>query len=237
MQGNLQDMNVADLIQHNCQEPKTVRLTIQHEGQSAVLFFKDGNVVHATANGQQGEEAIYPILSWAEGTFISDPGIEPPAVTITRPWAGLLLEGARRLDEATLHSEIGFEEAKHMAQKLDDILKEMSTEVNGFIASLVVGMDGIHIACFSRSKMDADLISAQMTLLIKLVETSVTRMNAGALDENLVTTENAYLMVKELPHHPYYLALVADRKNANIGNLRLMARMFIDKIEKSIVRA
>ncbi len=47
MQGNLRDMGVADLIQHICQDNKLARLSIFHDGHQAVLFFKDGGVVHA----------------------------------------------------------------------------------------------------------------------------------------------------------------------------------------------
>ena len=99
MQGNLLDMAVADLVQHNCEDRKTAQLTINHYEEEAELFFKDGSVVHASLGDMQGEEVMYRILGWQEGTFALETGVEPPAISIQRNWSGLLIEGARRLDE------------------------------------------------------------------------------------------------------------------------------------------
>ncbi len=102
MQGNLKDMAAADLIQHNCMDGKTARLTIKNQEQEALIYFDAGDVVHAVLGEAEGEEVVYRILSWDEGTFVLDGGEEAPARTINRSCAGLLLEGARRLDEGTL---------------------------------------------------------------------------------------------------------------------------------------
>lgn len=231
-------MTVVDLIQHACLDQKTAQLTLHHSGQNAILFFKNGNVVHAVSGDQQGEEAVFRTLFWEEGTFIQEPNIEPPKATIKRTWTGLLLEGAKRLDEKEDAPNLTINtETTQMAQKLEEILQELGGEVNGYIASVVVGMDGIHIASNSHTKVDPEMISAQMTMLFKLVDTSVTKLGAGALDENLVTTTNAYFMVKHLPGKQYYLGVAADRRNANIGNLRLMARLFVDRIANSMAQA
>lgn len=101
MQGNLRDMTVADLVQHNCQDRKTAQLTIYHREEEADLFFKDGNVVHATLGDLQGEEVVYHILSWDEGTFTLETGVAPPTISIQRSWSGLLINGARLLDESS----------------------------------------------------------------------------------------------------------------------------------------
>ncbi len=239
MQGNLHDMTVADMIQHNCQDRKTARLLIQNDGQQASLFFKDGNVVHAVSGDQEGEEVIYQILGWEEGTFNLETGVEPPAMTITRSWSGLLLEGAKRLDEETLEKDL-FEtvqsiqpEVKKMA-KLDDILKEMGGEVTGYVASAVVGMDGINIAQHARAKVDPEAISAQMTMLIKLVDTAVTKLGAGVVEDNLTTFAGAYITMRFLPDKQYYLGLAVDRKSGNLGNMRLIGKMYAERIAKAM---
>ena len=99
MQGNLQEMAAADLIQHYCQSRKTMLLRIQHASHNADLYFHDGNLVHAIMDHEAGEEAIYRVLTWKEGKFNIKNNVKPPATTIERNWAGLLLEGARRIDE------------------------------------------------------------------------------------------------------------------------------------------
>ncbi len=243
MHGNLHDMAIADLIQINCQDRKLARLEIGHGPDTASIYFRDGNVVHAVLGDTSGEEVLFQILEWDEGTFNLDTGIESPATTVTSPWSGLLLEAARRLDERIQANE-EFESTKEihaevnsMAPKFDEILKEMSGEITGFAACALVGIDGINLASYTRAKgMDPDLISAQMTMLLKLVDTSIEKIKAGQIEDDLVTTANAYILMRFLPGKSYYLGMAADRKTGNLGNMRLISRTYADKLAKALPR-
>jgi predicted regulator of Ras-like GTPase activity (Roadblock/LC7/MglB family) len=234
MQGNLRDMAVADLIQHNCQDSKTARLLLENAGQEAVLFFDQGQVVHAAMNGQEGEKVVFEILAWDEGMFKLDTGVEAPHKTVTRSWSGLLMEGARRLDEQKVES-YQTTEVSQMAQKLNDVLKELSGEVTGYLASAVVGMDGLSLADHTKSsKSNPETISAQLALLFKLVDTSTAKMNAGTVEDNLLTTDTAYVLMRFLPSKEYFLGVAVDRKSGNLGNLRLMSKLYTDRIAKAM---
>ena len=242
MQGNLHDMAVADLIQHNCQERKTAQLRIGHNGQQALLYFKDGSLVHAEMGSQTGEDVVYQVLGWEDGSFNLETGIEPKTSTITRSWSGLLLEGARLLDEKTLDNNL-FEsfqtiqpEVNQMATKLDEILMDMGNEVNGYVASIVSGMDGLNIAQHATSRVDPETISAQLTLLLKLVDTSAGKLNAGALEDELITTDKNFVLMRYLPGKQYFLGVAVDRKGSNLGNLRLMSRIYAERISKAMPR-
>lgn len=243
MQGNLHDMAVADLIQHNCQDRKTARLAIQHGSQNATLYFADGNVLHAVMDDTQGETVVYQILAWEDGRFMLEPGIAAPAVTITRSWTGLLMEGARQLDEGLLSLDDGHSvqsnnlEANKMAQKLDEVLKEFGQEVPGFLAANVVGMDGLAVAeHVSTNKINGDTISAQLALFIKLVDTSINKIGGGITQETLLTTASSYMLVRFLPERNFFLAVVVDRKTTNLGNLRLMSRLYADRLGRAMPR-
>ncbi len=243
MLGNLKDMAIADLIQHNCQERKLAALTIQHAGQRAVIYFREGSVAHAVLDeGEAGEAVIYQILGWEEGTFNLEAGVAPPAISITRSWSGLLLEGARRLDENKLEESTFFEakavqaEVNQMAQKLDETLKEMSGEINGYLASVVVGMDGLCIAEHHVMKVDPEVVSAQLTLLFKLVDTTVTKLHAGNLEDHLLTTQNAYVLMRYLPDKQYFMGVVVDQKGSNLGNIRLISRIYSERLSKAMPR-
>ncbi|MGA9396855.1 MAG: DUF4388 domain-containing protein [Anaerolineaceae bacterium] len=238
VQGNLKDLAVADLIQHNCQDYKTGKILIQNAAGEAAIYLKEGQVVHAALNGQEGEEVVFQILSWNEGTFILETGVKPPAKTIDRSWSSLLLEGARRLDENKTNS-IQSDSNKHLEvnkmSKLDDILKEMSGEITGYVACALAGMDGINIASHTSNKaMDPDAISAQMTMLLKLVDTSVDKLGAGVLEDNLTTTENAYILMRLLPGKQYYLGMAASHKTGNLGNMRLISKMYAERLAKAM---
>ncbi len=239
-QGNLQDLAVASLIQQVCQEQKTSRLTLRHGREQAELYFQRGSVVHATLGASQGEEVIYNILAWEDGNFELETGIRSPALTIQKSYSSLLLEGARRLDEARLEpnaqaDEEIFTEAKSM--ELDNVLKEMGDQIEGFITCAVVGMDGLPISSFSRNKKtDTEAISAQMTLFFKLADTSVNKLGSGVIEDDLLTTESAYVLMRFLKDRGFYLGIAADRKTAKLGNMRLNSRIYADRIAKVMPR-
>jgi predicted regulator of Ras-like GTPase activity (Roadblock/LC7/MglB family) len=242
MQGNLQDMAIADLIQQNCQDFKTVKLTIDHSGQQASLYFEGGNIVHAALGTKTGEDVIYEILEWKDGLFDVVVGDRAMTRSITRSWSGLLMEGARRLDENELkpgliQTQPDTPSETHKVINLDDVLKGINAEVAGYIGSSLVGLDGLVLASNTSSNvMDQEVIGAQLTILFKLVDTSVQKLAAGEVEDNLITTENAYLLMRFLPGKLYYLSLIANRKSGSLGNMRLISKIYAERLSKAIAR-
>ncbi len=242
LQGSLQDMHIADLIQHNCQDEKSVKVLIQSSGKEAVLFFDGGQVIHAELEGKRGEEVVYEILQWSEGSFSMEAGIQAPVKTITRSWSGLLLEGARRLDENETQTtmpqtEININmEVDQMAQNFNEILEEMSHEINGYIGSALVGMDGMNLAFHTKGKEDEEIISAQTTLLFKLVDGALSKLGLGDVEDNLTTTETSYILERFLPGKNYYLRVSTDRKTGQLGNMRLMCKIYTERLAKAMPR-
>ncbi len=52
IEGDLHDMNLAEIIQLNCRNAEEARVSLSHEGRSGTLYFADGQVVHATHEGR-----------------------------------------------------------------------------------------------------------------------------------------------------------------------------------------
>lgn len=235
-------MALADLIQLNCLDQKTTRLKIEHMGQLAEVYFANGETVHAALGELQGEEVIYQILAWNGGTFTHENDVKPPTSTIKRSWSSLLLEGARRLDEQetsplqTNVQQLEQPEGSKMAQKFDEILAELAGEITGYNASALVGIDGINVASNFNGKLDPDVVSAHMTMLLKLVDGSTEKLGAGNLEDNLTTTEKAYILMRFLPGKQYYLSINADRKTGNLGNMRLISKMYTERLAKAMPR-
>ncbi len=218
------------------------RLTIHRDGASAYLYFQRGNVVHANLGDAEGEGVVYQILAWEEGDFDLETEIKPSAITIRKSWSGLLLEGARRLDESQLGEpqapieQNDFREVKSM--ELDNVLKELGEQTEGFIAASVVGMDGINIASYARNKKtDTEAVSAQMTVLLKLVDTAVTKLGSGVIEDDLLTTETSFILMRFLKDRGFYLGMAADRKTAKLGSMRLNSRIYADRIAKAMPRS
>jgi predicted regulator of Ras-like GTPase activity (Roadblock/LC7/MglB family) len=224
LQGNLQDMAVADLIQHNCQDRKTARLEVEHNGQIATLFFHEGDVQHAAMGNLQGEEVVYRLLDWQEGQFTLEMDQTPPTVTINRSWSSLLLEGARRLDEATHLSTHQFEtlqqEKKAMTKKRSEILADSlagllqeSTDIQGVA---IVGVDGlVYSANVPQRDMDEEMVGATSAAILGLSKRSATQLRRGNFKQTLIQGDDGNIIVSSINDETLLIGLTPS--NVNLG--------------------
>jgi predicted regulator of Ras-like GTPase activity (Roadblock/LC7/MglB family) len=128
--GNLSDMNVANIIELNCVEKHSAQLTITTRSGDAMVFFDNGEIVHARWGELKGTKALYQVLRLSDGEFRVTSATAPER-TIFESWKGLVLDGMRALDETRrLQDDI--------AQSLADELKSLP----GISRLLVVSKHG-----------------------------------------------------------------------------------------------
>jgi response regulator RpfG family c-di-GMP phosphodiesterase len=104
--GSLTEMSLPDMVQILWHGRKTCALRITTGSSGGEIDFDAGAVVDAQWNqpgGNQlrGEDAFYKMLTLAEGDFRVDPAYKPSTRSIQASPEALLLEGMRRLDEAS----------------------------------------------------------------------------------------------------------------------------------------
>lgn len=224
LQGDLQHMTVADLIQHNCQDHKTARLVIEHKGQEATLFFNEGAVQHAILGVLEGEEVIYEVLSWQEGHFILEMGQKPPAITIRRSWSSLLLSGAHRLDEATHSSnnqlELSNQEKETMAKKRSEILADSLAELlqgsSDIQGVAVVGVDGlVYSANVPQRDMDEAMVGATSAAILGLSKRSTGQLKRGNFKQTLIQGDDGNIIVASINNETLLVGLTPN--NVNLG--------------------
>ena len=97
--GKVVGLQLTDIIQMNCLSRLTTALVVTRDGEKGVIYFNEGEVVHAECGEQKGTEAFYKILSWQDGEFVSNIGFIPPMQTIYQSWEHLLVEAMRRDDD------------------------------------------------------------------------------------------------------------------------------------------
>ncbi len=97
--GKVVGLQLTDIIQMNCLSRLTTALIVTRDSEKGVIYFNEGEVVHAECGEQKGTEAFYRILSWQEGEFVSNIGFVPPIQTIYQSWEHLLVEAMRRDDD------------------------------------------------------------------------------------------------------------------------------------------
>jgi hypothetical protein len=69
------------------------------------IRFRDGEIVWARSDVGAGAEAIYEFMSWTRGHFEFLPGDPGAGTPLKEGFEYLLLEGCRRLDEASLDQD------------------------------------------------------------------------------------------------------------------------------------
>ena len=98
--GDLKELKLPNLIQLNCLERNTAKLTIIGLNKKiGIIYFANGEIVHAEYDPFIGEKAIYTMLELKEGKFKVENDIQAPGKTITNSWSNILLEGLRISDE------------------------------------------------------------------------------------------------------------------------------------------
>lgn len=100
--GSLEEMSLPDVLQVMTNGRKTGRLLLRAGSTSGEIAFSEGAIWTASAGDLTNEEAIYALLALTSGEFRFDPDFVPSEQAIVGSTESLLLEGLRRLDEASL---------------------------------------------------------------------------------------------------------------------------------------
>ncbi len=121
--------------------------------------------------------------------------------------------------------------------KLDQILQQFRSEVGpDFVSTDVVGMDGMSIAGGSIDpNFDGTEASARFAMVMKLAGRVSEKIGVGAVDDNLVTTDKAYVIARFLGNGSYYWG-VAVTRNATLGTVRMMMNEYADQLWDAIPR-
>jgi DNA-binding response OmpR family regulator/predicted regulator of Ras-like GTPase activity (Roadblock/LC7/MglB family) len=149
VQGNLRSLSLPNIVQINCAERNEALLRIRQAGQEGKVYFAEGNVVHAALGKKTGADAVYELLTWEEGEFELQMGVSAPKRTIEGSWSGLLLEGARRMDEGMaglVDLELLTDEPEGDGDQVAANLASALKDIQGVTGVVVVAHDGSVVA-------------------------------------------------------------------------------------------
>ncbi len=104
-QGTIDGVELIDIVQFNGLSKATSALKVTTDDGEGMIFFNNGEVVHAICGESSGEEAFFKILGLHGGTLQNIKGVEPSATTIDKKLESLLLEATKQSDEA-LNSDV-----------------------------------------------------------------------------------------------------------------------------------
>jgi predicted regulator of Ras-like GTPase activity (Roadblock/LC7/MglB family)/ActR/RegA family two-component response regulator len=127
-QGTIDGVDLMDIVQFNGLSRATAALKVATDKNEGMIFFKDGAVVHAMCDSENGESAFFRILSFQGGSLQNIRGVEPPVVSIKKSLESLMLEAANRSDESP-EDQKAFQQDESDLEELDfDMLEQADDE-------------------------------------------------------------------------------------------------------------
>jgi len=122
--------------------------------------------------------------------------------------------------------------------KLDQLIQQFRNEIGAdFISTDVVGVDeGLSVAGGSIDpNFNAADASARFSMIMKLAAKACSKVGMGKVDENLTTTDKAYIIARFIGDGSFYWE-VAVTRNATLGSLRVIMNEYADKFWDGIPR-
>jgi hypothetical protein len=100
LQGRLEHFPLGEILQMCCMSRRTGRIVLLRGAERGEVYVADGRIAHAVCSDRTGEEALYDLYGWDHGALIMEDGMQSPDETVHGGWEHLLMEAARRGDEA-----------------------------------------------------------------------------------------------------------------------------------------
>jgi CheY-like chemotaxis protein len=217
-EGNVFDLQLSDVIQLNCLCRITAALRVNQGDQKGIIFFKEGEIVHAECNGRSGKDALFTILGWREGRFDHERGAPPPEQTISENWEHLLVEGMRKSDEVSssalglsgTHSELytpGGEgtprvqsvvDSKQKVEPMEAALQSIARLV-GCEGTMIVSEDGKVLAHSAIKNIDRE--GALVAFLGVLSHRLSKILDTGELRTILLGREKKKVIMRNTPYY------------------------------------
>ncbi len=118
---------------------------------------------------------------------------------------------------------------------LEDILQDIQNQLGSdFIATDVVGMDGLSIAGRAANpNLDSTAAAARFAMVMKLASNVTEKIGMGDVEDSLVTTTDAYILTRFLGDGSYYWGITVTI-NATLGLVRMLMSEYANQIWEAL---
>jgi len=137
-EGAVSGMTLADLLQIKNISRFSGCLSVEHRGKRGLIYFRDGEPIHAEQDRLTGTAAFFQIAAWPGGEFKAVPKVATTCHTISNSLTFLLLESLRLKDEQS-QGQTGNQPPHHDTQPAASGHTggtTMSSDINGKLQSI-----------------------------------------------------------------------------------------------------
>lgn len=173
LSGNLENVGLTDLLEAVRLGRKNAHIRIEHGGEYSHLWCADGEVIDAQAGSVAGDAAVYRLLALRQGRLQADFSSVVRERTVLASTEALLVDFARRLDEARL-----------VRERMGDTSRICIPDPRQFGASAGLGPDELELLrAFDGTRSIAAVIGASRRPELETLDTVLRFLSEGRLIE------------------------------------------------------
>lgn len=115
-----------------------------------------------------------------------------------------------------------------------ETLKRVVENVDGGLAAIVMGLDGIPVDTYvkQRDRVDVNTIAGELSFILTQVRKAGDSMQVGTLDELSIRAERLVLICRMIS--PQYFVAIAMAPEGNFGKARYLARVSAPTLAASL---
>ncbi len=211
-EGAVTGMSIADLLQIKGMARFTGRISIEHGRNKGLVFFRDGDVIHAEMGGMEGRSAFDRIMQWGGGTFQADPKITTSRQTISDSLQFLLLDALRLSDEAKAGGAA--EDDRQMEQRGNAVTDRLAG-ISGLNEAVLTSRDGEIMQSLGS---DGDTLAATGMYLVMTSGKIGEGMGLGAFKAALVQGGSGHILALEGAKNFFFAQIEGSAKPTAVEN-------------------
>lgn len=206
--GAVAGLSLTDVIQLKGHNKYTGAISVEYGESNGVIYFVDGEIIHAEQGDEIGEQAIYEIIKWPGGTFNIHPEMTSNVCTIHYRTDFLLLEALRRLDEESAGATANKSVAPSVTPRrtMSKIAARLQ-EINNITYAVLLDKQGAPV---QDSSIEAVALAAKGVFLATTGSSIGELMGLGEVKAAVVHTTNYNLLLYDSKQHYLSIAVKPD---------------------------
>ena len=226
-QGAVEGLALPDVIQINGHNRFTGCISVEYGNQTGVIFFRDGDIIHAEQGDVSGDLAFFKLLEWPGGKFKLQPKVTTTSHTIKQSLNYLLLEAHRLMDERREEAVNGSSAMKEQdasspkeGAKMGGIVAKIKA-ISAVDHAVLLGKDGTPV---DDTSFAGESLAAQALYLAMIGNRLGEIFGVGEIKSAAVQGRDSHLLMYESRNH--YLSIAA-KGSAQLGSVETDVRQVL----------
>ncbi len=206
--GAVAGLSLTDVIQLKGHNKYTGAISVEYGVSQGVIYFVDGEIIHAVQGDESGEQAIFEIIKWPGGTFNMHPEMTSNICTIHYRTDFLLLDALRRLDEENAGAAANKSAGPSVTPRrtMSKIAARLQ-EINNITYAVLLDKQGSPV---QDTSIEAVALADKGVFLAKTGNSIGELMGLGEIKAVVVHTAHYHLLLYDSKQHYLSIAVKPD---------------------------